>query len=207
MGNWKSARVITLLVILSGTVFLISGCQKSNYEYCTPNVKPDQFWAKYNLPKVEGAILCSDYMSAKNHVISFIHYHEGEKKLTDFSDSYEDEFKKNGWKIEDYKSMKYSLGTYVSKEGEKFFVEFSDCYAGRENYVHRPCVSVDIMQADDITKSKSLILKETSEKSAPTPRTAPARPPTTEDVLETTDKNALATPTRLPTPKMLSKPK
>ena len=145
-----------LFVILLGTVFLMSGCQsvmkKLDYEHCPTKGEPSQFWAKYNLPKVKGAILCSDYAVERSRAISFIHYHEGDKVLTDFSSPYEDEFKKYGWKIENYKSLEYSIATYVSKENNRFFVEFIDCYAGQTIYNHRPCVSVKIKPADDVVK-------------------------------------------------------
>lgn len=158
MRDWKGRRVTILLVILLGTAFLMSGCQsiskKLDYENCTTKGEPSQFWAKYNLPKVKGAQLCSDYAVKKGRAISFIHYHEGDKNLTDFSKPYEDEFKKNGWEIEDYTSLKYSMRTYVSKEGDKFFVEFIDCYEGRDFSNHRPCISVTITQTDDVVKPK-----------------------------------------------------
>ncbi|CAN5256342.1 hypothetical protein BH20ACI1_BH20ACI1_04120 [soil metagenome] len=156
MRNWKSGRVITLCVILLATVFLMFGCQsqKLDFEHCTPNVKPDQFWAKYDLPKVEGAQLCSDYAVAEGRGISFIHYHEGEKNIADFLRLYEDEFTKKGWKLEEIKSTSVSEIRYVSKAGKRFFVESDDCFMGSGSELHRPCISVKILQSGDATKIK-----------------------------------------------------
>lgn len=140
------------LALLVSSVFLIAGCQKLDFEHCTPNVKADRFWEKYAVPNVEGAILCSDVVVPDGRRVSFIHYHEGEKDLLDFSRIYENELTKKGWAIESRRTSAVALGTYVNSGDDRFYMSVEDCYSGQDIYNHRPCVSVDLSKVDSSKK-------------------------------------------------------
>lgn len=147
-----SKRLI-LLALLMSSVFLISSCQKLDFEHCTPNIKADRFWEQYALPNVEGAILCSDVVVPAGRRISFIHYREGEKNLFDFSELYEIELSNKGWAIKGRRSSEVALGTYVNKGDDRFYMSVEDCYSGQDIYFHRPCVSVNLAKVESGEKA------------------------------------------------------
>jgi hypothetical protein len=156
MRNWKRERAKLISIILIGC-FWASACQSASesvlekYKYCSKTGEPSQFWVKYNLPKVTGAELCSEYTPTKGKAnIVFLHYHQGKQDFPDFYFPYREEFTKNDWKIEKEVTGKdLSWGMYVSKEGDRFYASFENCYEGQTVYLKRPCSLVSIDQTDD----------------------------------------------------------
>src|SRR5687767_4300184 len=109
--GWLWAALITAI-----TTAFMSGCQKLEYEHCTSKGNPSEFWSRYDLPKVEGAELCSEDDLEKGRGITFVHYHDAEQSYTDYSNPYEDGFAETGWKTAKVTSSKAAWGMYVARE-------------------------------------------------------------------------------------------
>jgi len=100
-----------LAALLAGiATALIAGCQKPEHELCTSTGEPSELWSKYDLPKVEGAELCSEYEAENGHGVTFIHHHDREHSYTDYSDPYEEGFTERGWRTAKVTSSKSDWG-------------------------------------------------------------------------------------------------
>ncbi|HVF46991.1 MAG TPA: hypothetical protein VNA17_05435 [Pyrinomonadaceae bacterium] len=149
----RQSRVWAALITAITTAFL-SGCQKLEYDHCTSKEKPSEFWSRYDLPKVEGAELCSENDLDESRGLTFVHYHDAEQSYTDYSDPYEDGFAETGWKTAKVTSSKSAWGMYVAREADTLYVSFADCYAGQEPPFRRSCTAVSIRQTNGIPPIK-----------------------------------------------------
>jgi len=134
--------------ILANALLISCGAaQKKDYEHCTAKTStPAAFWAKYNIPTVDGAQLCSDNGGGDNADLTTIYYNEAGKTENELFNIYASGFKQNGWEIAKLNPVtKYNQLSGTLKKGDDYmYLGVSDCYAGQSFPLSRPCLLTEI---------------------------------------------------------------